>query len=159
LTFYYFGSILHCYDEKLKVTKFIKNSKGESVMKKLVQIGDSEVVSFIKETFAKASLVFQNYYDIGYFSCPAGCGFICPGIKEEFEVTESIEFPNDKTLGPGIYRIAYHDGGNTSHYIQIEKYDNGGWENHLKSCAGWDGDVMVNWISIKRITVQSELQF
>jgi hypothetical protein len=133
-------------------------------MKKLVKTGDPEVTNYLETIFAKTSVAWPKELsyknnDPGYFACLTSCGFICPDMYEEFEVLEEIEFPDDKILIPGIYRISHHSGGNTSHFIHIEKYENGGWKRHLCAHAGWSNEVMVNWIGIKRIRVQSELQF
>ncbi|EKD58992.1 MAG: hypothetical protein ACD_56C00013G0008 [uncultured bacterium] len=134
-------------------------------MKKLVKTGDSEVTNYLKQFFALSARQIEanpkrHPWNIrkGYFSCPASCGFICPGLGEEFEVLEDIEFPDDEVLNPGVYRIVYHDGGNTSHFIHIEKYENGGWKRHLCAHAGWSDEVMVNWIGVRRVNVQPELQ-
>lgn len=133
-------------------------------MKKLVKTGDPEVAAYLKKTFTKTSrswckeLSYLNNKP-GYFECLAGCGFICPELYEEFEVLEEMEFPDNQVLNPGIYRISYHSAGNTSHFIHIEKYEAGSWKGCLCAHAGWSGDVMANWVGIRRIKVQLEFQF
>lgn len=123
-------------------------------MKKLVKTGDSRVVQFIKETFSEPDQ--GSYSSSGYFSCY--CGFVCP-MFSEFEVFEEIELPEDRSLPIGIYKVVYHDGGNTSHYIHIEKWnpENLTWERHTFTHAGWEGSVMINWLGIKRVSVQGNL--
>ena len=119
----------------------------------MVKTGNAEVKAFLEGLFEKP------------FRCmDSDCGFICPQIMVPFEVTDPIEFWDydspecePRFLEPGIYQLVHHDGGNTSHFIHLEKYEGGNWVRGFCSHAGWYGGHMVDWRGIKLVEIQGAL--
>ncbi len=92
--------------------------------------------------------------------CSFGCRFACPPIGQEFEILASLEFPGDKTLEPGIYRIARHYGGHAvyHHMLFLEKYQNGSWID-LGGLEVGRGILDWRWTRPVKVDQQLKLRF